>query len=113
MTKRCFMALAGVAELTPNHWQQPTLLIGLGRFGMSSLKHISRFPFLSSWSQLLKNLPTRFPSLESHICTLLSSCKQEGSITHQLQQSLDENINMSEITSNTKKLQHRLTIASY
>ena len=32
---------------------------------------------------------------------------------HQLQQSLDENINMSEIMSNTKKLQHRLTIDSY
>ena len=32
---------------------------------------------------------------------------------HQLQQSLDENMNLSEIMSNTKKLQHRLTCASY
>ena len=32
---------------------------------------------------------------------------------HQLQQSLDENMNVSEIMSNTNKLQHRLTSASY
>ena len=70
------------------------------------------FAFLSSWGHFLQELPNRFTSLADHVRTLLSNCKEKGSIGYQLDQLLDDDRDQSEVVSHTKKLQHRLTDAN-
>ena len=76
---------------------------------MTLLQIVSHFAFVSSWGNSLQELPNRFTSLADHVRTLLSNCKEKGSIGYQLDQLLDDDKNLSEVVSNTKKLQHRLT----
>ena len=79
---------------------------------MTLLQTVSRFAFLSSWGHSLQKLPNRFTSLADHVRTLLSNCKEKRSIGYQLDQLLDDDKDLSEVVSNTKKLQHRLTDAN-
>ena len=78
---------------------------------MTLLQTVSRFAFLSSWGHSLQELPNRFTSLADHVRTLLSNCKK-GSIGYQLDQLLDDGKDLSEVVSNTKKLQQRLEDAN-
>ena len=102
----------GTRDLTASQWEQATLPIRLGGFGRTLLQTVSRFAFLSSWGHSLQELPNRFTSLADHVRTLLSNCKEKGSIGYQLDQLLDDDKDLSEVVSNTKKLQHRLTDAN-
>ena len=60
----------------------------------------------------MQELPNRFTSLADRVRTLLSNCKEKRSIGYQLDQLLDDDKDLSEVVSNTKKLQHRLTDAN-
>ena len=79
---------------------------------MTLLQSVSHFAFLSSWGHSLQELPNWFTSLADHVKTLLSNCKEKGSIGYQLDQLLDDDKDLSQVVSNTKKLQHRLTDAN-
>ena len=111
LTKKCFTTLIGTRDLTARQWEQATLPIRLGGFGMTLLQTVSRFAFLSSWGHSLQELLNRFTSLADHVRTLLSKCKK-GSIGYQLDQLWDDDRDLSEVVSNTKKLQHKLTDAN-
>ena len=78
---------------------------------MTSLQTVSRFAFVSSWGHSLEKLPKHFLSLEDHVNIVLSSCKEEGSIGYQLEQLFGNDMEMSEVLSNIKKLQHKLADA--
>ena len=79
---------------------------------MTSLQTVSHFAFVFCWGHSLEKLPKRFLSLEDHVNIVLSLCKEEDSIGYQLEQLLGNDKEMSEVLSNTKKLQHRLADAN-
>ena len=111
LTRKCFKALIGDVAITSKQQEQAILPVRFGGFGMTSLQTVFRFAFVPSWGYSLEKLPKRFSSLEEHVNVVLSSCKEEGSIGYQLEQLLGNDKQMSEILSNTKKLQHRLADA--
>ena len=87
--------------------------IRLRGFGMTLLQTVSRFAFLSSWGRSLQELPTWFTYFPGRSCQD-SFIKLQGEEKHwyQLDQLLDDAKDLSEVVSNTKKLQHRLTDAN-
>ena len=113
LTKKCFTTLIGTRDLTTSQWEQATLPIRLGGFGMT-LHAANGLPFclFIQLGHSLQELPNRFTSLADHVRTVLSNCKDKGSIGYQLDQLLDDDRDLSEVVSNTKKLQHRLTDAN-
>ncbi len=112
LTKKCFTTLLGTRDLTASQWEQAALPIRLDGFGIILLQTVSRFAFLSIWDHFLQELPNRFTSLADHVRTVLSNCKEKRSIGYQLDQLLNDDRDLSQVVSNTKKLQHGLTDAN-
>ena len=79
---------------------------------MTPATQLSPIAFVSGWAKLLQVLPDRFPDLQPQVASVISQTMspsaQEDSISHCLQQCLCPGQALTDLVSNTKRLQHRL-----
>ena len=80
MTRSSFANIIGLPHLDDIKWEQATLKIKFGGFGLTRISQVSHAAFLSSWCQSLKDLPDRFPSMAFLASYLESSALTSGSI---------------------------------
>ena len=106
MTQKTFSLVLGhdSADLP---WEQVSLPVRLGGFGMLSLSTTSRPAFVASWIHSVVELPLRFPGLIPIIDNLIQ--RPSGLIGKSLSKSLPPD----KVLARPKKLQHRLSHELY
>ena len=82
-TRSSFANVIGLPHLDDIKWEQATLKIKFGGFGLTRISKVSHAVFLSSWCQSLKDLPNRFPSMAFLASYLESSALHQGQLVTQ------------------------------
>ena len=110
MTQNTFSLVLGhdSADLP---WEQVSLPVRLGGFGLLSLSTTSRPAFVASWIHSVVELPLRFPGLIPIIDNLIQ--RPSGLIGKSLSKSLPPDKVLSDFLARPKKLQHRLSHELY
>ena len=72
MTRNTFLNILGVSSLSEDTWNQASLPIKMGGFGLTSTMRIAPAAFLAGWSHSIAELPIRFPYLSDAVTSLLS-----------------------------------------
>ena len=103
-----FSNLLGYDQLDDSMWQQASLPIRLGGFGMTLLTSVFQHTFVASWTHTIIELPFRFPALMPLIDSLVIS-PPTSPIGQALCQSLPPNKMMSDFLTTIHKLQHQLS----
>ncbi|XP_062522026.1 uncharacterized protein LOC134196821 [Corticium candelabrum] len=108
-TRQTYTGLLNLGEISDEKWMQATLPIKHGGFGVTSVREISQFAFISSWSHTLSVLPTRFPIMEKIVNDLIFQNDTDTSIALEIHQALPSDKSLSELLQKPKQLQRRLT----
>ena len=108
-TRQTYTGLLNFGEITDEKWMQATLPIKHGGFGTTSVREISQFAFISSWSYTLSILPTRFPIMEKAINDLIFQNNIDTSIALEIHQALPSDESLSELVQKPMQLQRLLT----
>ena len=104
--RKVFSELLSYHQLSELAWQQATLPVRLGGFGLISVKSIAACAFLASWFEAIDALPKRFPDLRVDLDLLLKG--SSGSATGATLNSLIPSNELSENKPASGKLQKRL-----
>ena len=95
-----------------NVWHQATLPIKYGGFGLSLVQTVAQSAFLASWAHTLKELPIRFPGMKPVVGKVVMSSPPAGYLCQTLNSVLPQNHFLSDMLTDTKKLQHKLSAES-
>ena len=63
MTQSTFSDITGLDSLDDTMWNQASMKIKFGGFGLTEIQQISPAAFIAAWAQSVRVLPIRFPSL--------------------------------------------------
>ena len=112
-TQTTFTKLLNVNDMTAEACSQATFPVRYGGFRMTPATQLLPIAFVSGWAHSLQVLSDRFPDLQPQVASVIrqamSLSDQEDSISHHLQQCLWPGQAMTDLVSNTKRLQHKLT----
>ena len=106
MTRATFSQVLGFPELVLP-WEQISLPVRLGGFGMSSLSSTFKLGYVASWIHSLAELPLRFPAVIPMVDNVVDH--QFGSVGDALAKSIPPDKLLSDYLANPKKLQSRLS----
>ena len=106
-THSTFCHLISYDSLPDNTWQQISLPINMGGFGLTSLASVSRPAFVASWTHATVELPFRFQSILPFINSFVKS--SDGPIGRVLSECLPNDMSSSNCLSGVGKLQFQLS----
>ena len=122
MTWSAFVQILGLDSIDDFTWNQASLNIKLGGFGLSEVYKSKCSAYVSSWAQSVRDLPNRFSSLSQRIQDLVENDSTSSSLSfdiHSAVKSLppirlgdDEtprSQSLSTLSATKGKLQHKLS----
>ena len=79
-----FRNILGTEDLSPALWNQISLPVKKGGFGVSPLERVSPAAFLAGWAHTCQSLLDRFPGSGSLLSSLSDPSESDGQIVHDL-----------------------------
>ena len=80
MTRSTFVQILGLDSIDDFTWNQASLNIKLGGFGLSEVNKSKCSAYVSSWAQSVRDLPNRFSSLSQRIQDLVENDSTSSSL---------------------------------
>ena len=80
MTRSAFVQILGLDSIDDFTWNQASLNIELGGFGLSEVNKSKCLAYVSSWAQSVRDLPNRFSSLSQRIQDLVENDSTSSSL---------------------------------
>ena len=63
LTCTAFLDILGLSSLGERSWNQASLSVKFGGFGLTQIQQVSNAAFVAAWASSLKQLPNQFPAI--------------------------------------------------